>query len=179
MMDDTSGDDREVVVAGGRRLRLRPIRIDDAQALVDMGLRSTPEDLRLRFFSPIRPMVGSLTSLLTEFDRDRHIAVAAYDPEASEDDRGILGVVRLILAPDKPEGEFAIMVRSDQAGHGLGHCLMQEMLNWARGRGLTRVRGEIMRENKRMLRLAREFGAVIQLQNRDYHTVQVAIDLTA
>jgi RimJ/RimL family protein N-acetyltransferase len=56
---------------------------------------------------------------------------------------------------------------------------MQEMLNWARGRGLTRVRGEIMRENKRMLRLAREFGAVIQLQNRDYHTVQVAIDLTA
>jgi acetyltransferase len=179
MMDETSGGDSEMVGADGRGLRLRPIRIDDAQALVDMGLRSTPEDLRLRFFSPVRPVVGSLTTLLTEFDRDRHIAVAAYDPEASEDEKGILGVVRLILATDKPEGEFAIMVRSDQAGHGLGHGLMQEMLSWARDRGLTRVRGEILRENKRMLRLAQEFGAVIQPQNRDYHTVHVAIDLTA
>ena len=176
-MDDSSGGETEVTVEGGRRLRLRPIRTDDAQALVDMGLRSTPEDLRLRFFSPVRPAVGSLTSLLTEFDRDRHIAVAAYDPEAVNDDKGILGVVRLVLAPDRPEGEFAIMVRSDQAGHGLGHCLMRQMLSWARDRGLTRVRAEIMTENKRMLRLAREFGAVVQPQNRDFRTVQVAIEI--
>lgn len=177
-MDERPDGETELVVGDGRRLRLRPIRIDDAQALVDMGLRSTPEDLRLRFFSPIRPAVGVLTSLLTEFDRARHIAVAAYDPGAPEDDRGILGVVRLILAPDKPEGEFAIMVRSDQAGHGLGHGLMAQMLGWARARGLTRVHGEILAENKRMLRLARLFGAVVQPQTRDYHTVHVAIDLT-
>ena len=61
----------------------------DAQALVDMGLRSTPEDLRLRFFSPVRPAVGVLTSLLTEFDRAHHIAVAAYDPGK----RGDLGIL--------------------------------------------------------------------------------------
>ncbi len=178
-MEYASDDETEVVVADGRRLCLRPIRTDDAQALVDMGLRSTPEDLRMRFFSPVRPAVGVLTSLLTEFDRDRHIAVGAYDPEAADDDRGILGVVRLILAPEEPEGEFAIMVRSDQAGAGLGHCLMQQMLGWARERGLTRVRGEILAENKRMLRLAREFGAVVQPQTRDFHTIQVAIDLKA
>lgn len=170
--------DRQVMIGDSRKLRLRPIRTDDAQALVNMGLRSTPEDLRLRFFSPVRPMMGPLTAILTDFDRDRHIAVAAYDPAAPEGDQDILGVVRLILTPDKTEGEFAIMVRSDQAGHGLGHCLMAQMLTWARERALTRVRAEIMYENKRMLRLAREFGAVVQPQNQDFRIVQVVIDLT-
>lgn len=169
----------------GRRLRLRPIRTDDAEALVDMGLKSTPDDLRLRFFGSVRPMVGPLTSLLTEFDRGRHIAVAAYDPAADADAEGggILGVVRLIMPADPPagaprEGEFAIMVRSDQAGHGLGRCLMQQMLGWARARGLARVHGEILAENKRMLRLAKAFGAVAQPRSADFRTVRVAIDLT-
>jgi acetyltransferase len=70
------------------------------------------------------------------------------------------------------------MVRSDQAGHGLGHRLMAEMLGWARHRGLTRVTGEILSENRRMLRLAKAFGAVIQPQSDDFHTVKVSIDLT-
>lgn len=169
--------EKEIIVGRGRKLRLRPIRTDDAESLVEMGLRSTPEDLRLRFFSPVRPMVGHLTSLLTEFNRAAHIAVAAYDPAAVDEEKGILGVVRLVLSRDKPEGEFAIMVRSDQAGHGLGHRLMEEMLVWARDRGLTRVRAEIMFENKRMLRLARAFGGVVQPQTQDFRTVHVAIDL--
>jgi acetyltransferase len=174
----TVGDyDREVVVCGDRKLCIRPIRTDDAQALVNMGLRSTPEDLRLRFFSPVRPAMGPLTAILTDFDRDRHIAVAAYDPAAPEGDQDIFGVVRLILSPDAPEGEFAIMVRSDQAGRGLGHCLMEHMLGWARARQLSRVRAEIMLENKRMLRLAREFGAVVQPQSDDFRIAQVVIDL--
>ena len=170
--------DGTCIVGQRGKLCLRPIRTDDAQALVDMGLRSTPEDLRLRFFSPVRPAVGALTSLLTEFDRDRHIAVAVYDPEATGGDKDILGVVRLILSLEEPEGEFAIMVRSDQAGLGIGHCLMEHMLSWARDRKLTRVRGEIMFENKRMLRLAREFGAVVQPQNVDFRIVHVVINLT-
>ena len=56
---------------------------------------------------------------------------------------------------------------------------MEEMLGWARDRGLTRVRAEILSENKRMLRLARAFGAVVQPQSDDFHTVQVSIDLTS
>lgn len=178
-MSDVATIDAEVTISRGRKLRLRPIRTDDAEALVNMGLRSTPEDLRLRFFSPVRPMIGPLVSILTDFDRDRHIAVAAYDPAAVGGEKDILGVVRLILDSDLPEGEFAIMVRSDQAGCGLGHGLMEHMLNWARDRKLTRVRAEIMLENKRMLRLAREFGAVAQPQNLDFRIVQMVIELPA
>lgn len=176
--DGAAMPETEIIVGDERKLRLRPIRTNDAQSLVEMGLRSTPEDLRLRFFSPVHPAMGHLTSLLTDFDREVHIAVAAYDPAAVGEEAGILGVVRLVLSVDAPEGAFAIMVRSDQAGHGLGHRLMAEMLGWARHRGLTRVTGEILSENRRMLRLAKAFGAVIQPQSDDFHTVKVSIDLT-
>ena len=82
-MDDCSSEEQAVRVAGNRSLRLRPIRTDDAQALVDVALLSTKEDLRLRFFGSVRPVIGPLTTLLTQFDRDRHIAVAVYDPAAA------------------------------------------------------------------------------------------------
>ena len=54
---------------------------------------------------------------------------------------------------------------------------MEEMLGWAHDRGLTRVRAEIMNENKRMLRLAKAFGAVVQPRSTDFRTIQVVIDL--
>lgn len=170
---------RELTLSRGRRVRLRPIRPDDQQALVEMGLRSTPEDLRLRFFSNVRPEIGALTSLLTHFDRDGQIAVAAYDPKAADGERGILGVVRLILSPDGRQGEFAIMVRSDQGGRGLGHALMREMLGWARAKGLVRVEAEVMAENRRMLRLVRAFGGRVRVTDRQVGTVRVAIELEA
>ena len=176
-MDGEPSPSKELSVGRGGRIRVRPIRPDDAQALVDLGLRSTPEDLRLRFFSTVRPEVGALTTLLTDFDRERQIAVAAYDPAVADGEHGLLGVVRLILSPDATHGEFAIMVRSDQAGRGLGRALMREMLGWARDRKLSRVEAEILSENKRMLRLARAFGARVLTYNRDVGTVRVAIDL--
>lgn len=177
MLEDGVDLWKELSIGRSRRVRLRPIRPDDEQALVEMGLRSTPEDLRLRFFSNVRPEIGALTSLLTQFDRDGQIAVAAYDPAATDGDRGILGVVRLILSADKRQGEFAIMVRSDQTGRGLGHALMREMLGWARERRLVRVDAEVMAENKRMLRLAREFGGRVSSKSRDVGTVRVTIEL--
>src|SRR5208337_4186748 len=95
-MSYPSNFDKEIVIDGGRRLHLRPIRPEDAPALVEMGLRSTPEDLRLRFFGPIRPMLGPLVTRLTDIDYDRQFAVVAYDPDLPGPDAEILGGVRLI-----------------------------------------------------------------------------------
>ena len=45
--------EKDIVTRHGRRLRLRPIGPDDDDEVIEMGRRSTPEDLRLRFFSAI------------------------------------------------------------------------------------------------------------------------------
>ncbi len=167
--------DKEIALRDGVRLRIRPILPDDGPALVEMGERSTPEDLRLRFFSTVRPRLGSLTTMLTQFDPERHYAMGAYDPDHAGD--GLLGVVRLITAPEGGHGEYAIMVRSDWKGRGLGRRLMTDMLDAARERGLSKVVGQVLHENARMLQLVKACGGRVLPSDGDFHVVRVAFDL--
>jgi acetyltransferase len=168
--------EKDIVTRHGRRLRLRPIGPDDDDEVIEMGRRSTPEDLRLRFFSAIRPAPGPLVSMLTHFDHAHHRVAGAYDPESPRGPEELLGGVRLVWQPDLSRGEFAIMVRSDLKRHGLGRCLMGEMLGWAVDLGLARVDGEVLSENTAMLRLVRSCGGKIQPWGPDPSTISVTFD---
>ena len=176
-MPDLPEPNTVVVTREGWRLGLRPVRPDDAAALVDMARRSTAEDLRFRFFSTIKPDLGPLVVALADFDHDRQIAAAAYDPQSPAADREILGVVRLTWGDGRRRAEFAIMVRSDLKGHGLGHVLIDEMLGWAVRLGIDRVDGEVMAENSHMLQMVRACGGVVEGRGGDFRTVRVAFDL--
>ena len=171
--------EHQLTLAGGLDLRVRPIRPEDEPALVEMTRRSTPEDMRLRFFDAMRSLPHRLAARLSQIDYDREMALVAIDPDKDERGDEIVGVVRLICDPDIVQGEFAAMVRSDMKGRGLGYALMQEMLAWARQRGLVRVVGEVLPENKTMLKMARELGAAMTPRPLDGRCVRVTFDLTA
>jgi acetyltransferase len=168
--------EKDVVTRRGRRLRLRPVGPDDDDEAIEIGQRSTPEDLRLRFFSAVRAEPGPLIKMLTDFDHTHHRAAGCYDPAGPRGPHELLGGVRLIWKPDLSSGEFAIMVRSDQKRLGLGRVLMAEMLGWAVDLGLGRVDGDVLRENTAMLRLLRSCGGSILPQGPDPGTVQVTFD---
>ena len=55
-------------------------------------------------------------------------------------------------------GEYAILVRSDLKGHGLGWLLMQMIIEYARAEGLETIEGQVLRENTTMLNMCRELG---------------------
>ena len=168
--------EKDIVTSKGRRLRLRPIGPDDDDELIEVGRRSTPEDLRLRFFGPIRPEPGPLVTMLTDFDHAHHRVAGAYDPAAPRGRDELLGGVRLIWEPDLSRGEFAIMVRSDLKRLGLGRSLMAEMLGWAVDLGLARVDGDVLRENTPMLRLVRSCGSAILPLGSDPGVINVTFD---
>jgi acetyltransferase len=168
--------EKDIVTVEGRRLSLRPIGPGDEDALIDMARRSTADDLRLRFFTWVHPEPGPLISSLTHYDHDRQRAAGAYDPALPRGPRELLGVVRLHWQPDHSFGECAVMVRSDLKGHGLGHCLMAEMLGWAVDLGLGRVDGDVLPENSAMLRMVRSCGGVILPRGPDPGTVRVTFD---
>ena len=167
--------EKDIEIAEGRRLRIRPIRPQDAPGLVEMGQRSTPEDLRLRFFGAMRAIPAGLAARLSQIDYDREMALIAQDP-AGDEPAAILGVVRLISDPDNIQGEFAVMVRSDLKGHGLGHRLMEEMLAGARLRGLSAVEGDVLAENTTMLTMAKALGGVVEAST-DARIVRVRFPL--
>jgi acetyltransferase len=168
--------EKDIVTREGRHLRLRPIGPDDDDELIEIGQRSSPEDLRLRFFGVIRPAPGPLVKMLTDFDHSHHRVAGAYDPAGPRGRDELLGGVRLIWKPDLSSGEFAIMVRSDLKRLGLGRCLMAEMLGWGVDLGLERVEGEVLSENTPMLRLVRRCGGVILGAGPHTGPVKVAFD---
>ncbi|WP_277811909.1 bifunctional acetate--CoA ligase family protein/GNAT family N-acetyltransferase [Chromohalobacter canadensis] len=166
--------EEEIETRAGQRYCLRPIRPEDEGALVEMLRNSTPEDVRLRFFAAIKAFDHAFAARLTQIDYDREMAFVATLPE----DAAIVGVVRLSADPDKEKAEFAIMVRSDKKGTGLGYRLMQQMIDYARETGIRQVFADVLRENHSMRQMAAELGFVTQPAGDTVDTVTLSLDLT-
>ena len=113
---------------------------------------------------------------LTQIDYDREMALVATERlgPASR----MLGVARIVADPDNERAEFAVMVRSDLKGQGLGYQLMTDILDYARARGIKRVFGDVLRENRTMLVMAEELGFKIVPDVNDPQVVRVDCDLT-
>ncbi|MEO3427777.1 bifunctional acetate--CoA ligase family protein/GNAT family N-acetyltransferase [Pelagibius sp. CAU 1746] len=147
----------------GQKIFLRPLRPEDAEALREGFRHMDPEDVRMRFFAQMREMPPDLAARLTQLDYDREMALAAFpapgeDHSAKGGDRGGLGVVRLVADPDNQRAEFAIAIRSDAKGRGLGRALMERIMDFAVRRGLSEVWGDVLADNARMLALCDELG---------------------
>jgi acetyltransferase len=85
------------------------------------------------------------------------MALIALDEERRE----ALGVARYAADPDNARAEYAIGVRSDRQGRGLGWMLMERIIEVARSRGIGEMVGDVLNENHRMLQLCRELGFAV------------------
>jgi acetyltransferase len=94
---------------------------------------------------------------LTQLDYARAMAFAAIDQSSGE----LLGVVRLHSDANYETGEYAILLRTDMKGRGLGWQLMEYIIRYARAEGLKRVEGQVLRDNTVMLKMCRELGFTI------------------
>lgn len=166
------GLERQETLRDGRAFTLRPIRPEDEDALRAMGRRLDREDIRMRFFAPLATLTHELAARLTQIDYDRQMAFVALGDESE-----IWGVVRLAADPDNISAEFAIIVRSDLKGSGLGRLLMARIIAYARQRGLARLEGLVLRENDTMLDFSRRLGFAVSGISDDPTVVRVVMDL--
>jgi acetyltransferase len=90
---------------------------------------------------------------LTQLDYARAMAFLAFDDKGD-----LIGVVRIHSDSIYESGEYAILLRSDRKGQGLGWALMQLLIDYARAEGLQRISGQVLRENTTMLQMCRELG---------------------
>jgi acetyltransferase len=128
-----------------------------------------PEDLRLRFFTPMKGLTHQLAARLSQIDYDREIALVAL----TEDGRTALGVVRYAADPDLSRAEYAIALRSDWKGRGLGYLLMNRLIEVARQRRIGELVGDVLRENEAMLRMCRELGFTLEVHPQEPELVHV------
>lgn len=145
---------RHETLRDGAQVLLRPLRPEDDALYPEFLAHVTSEDLRLRFFAPMRELRPELIERLTHLDYAKAMAFIAIDEPSGK----MLGVVRLHDDPDGKSAEFAVIVRSELKGHGLGWVLMRWMIDYAKWKGLKRVHGQVLAENTTMLRMCQELG---------------------
>jgi acetyltransferase len=144
----------------GTDVLLRPIRPEDAEQHREFFNALSPEDLRYRIFIRARDLHRTQLARLTQIDYDREMAFVAV----GRDDDGqphTLGVVRAIADPDNQAAEFAIIVRSDLKGQGLGSILLAKMIEYCQSRGTSRLVGEALPDNARVFALVRRYGFTV------------------
>jgi RimJ/RimL family protein N-acetyltransferase len=141
-------------LSDGAKVFVRPIRPEDEQLYDRFIAAESPEDLRWRFFAPVKELDPALITRLTHIDYERAMAFIALD-EAKGD---MLGVARLHQTETNDSGEYAVIVRSDLKSHGLGWHLMQMLIDYARKRKLRSIHGQVMHDNQVMLDMCAELG---------------------
>jgi RimJ/RimL family protein N-acetyltransferase len=164
---------RHIVLGDDWRIFVRPLSPDDKLLIRELLGHVTKEDLRLRFFDSIKEFSQQFIAKLTELDDARAMAFAAIDQASSE----MLGVVWLYCDVMHLTGEYAILLRSDLKGRGLGWTLMQLMIEYAKSKGLKQISGEILQENSVMLKMCRELGFKVKTDARDRGVCNVTLTL--
>ncbi|TIO04541.1 bifunctional acetate--CoA ligase family protein/GNAT family N-acetyltransferase [Mesorhizobium sp.] len=148
-----SGWEREFSADGGH-YHIRPIKPADIALYQEFLARISPDDLRLRFLSPRKHFPDQMLKRLTQLDYDRDMAFVALEAGSG----ALAGVSRLSCNPDRTVAEYALLVRTDLQGHGLGWELLSRIVDYAKADGIGRIEGMVLSENIRMLAMCREFG---------------------
>ncbi|POU02954.1 protein lysine acetyltransferase [Escherichia sp. ESNIH1] len=154
--------EENVTLKNGGACLFRPILPEDEPALQRFIAKVTKEDLYYRYFSEINEFTHEDLANMTQIDYDREMAIVAV--RRTDDGEEILGVTRAISDPDNIDAEFAVLVRSDLKGLGLGRRLLEKLIGYTRDHGLMRLNGITMPNNRGMVTLARKLGFTVDIQ---------------
>jgi RimJ/RimL family protein N-acetyltransferase len=165
--------ERHDVLRDGRRVFVRPLKPEDIAFYPDFLAHVTAEDMRLRFFAPVRELSPAVLERLIHLDYALAMAFIAFDEATGE----MLGVVRLHRDPAHRSGEYAVLVRSALKGHGLGWLLMSRMIEYARSEGLMLIQGQVLAENTTMLTMCAELGFTVADDPTETGVMVVSLDL--
>ncbi len=164
---------RHVEAKDGWRVLVRPIRPEDEPLIHEFLRHVTPGDLRLRFFLPMKEFTHEFIARLTQLDYARAMAFVAFD-EASGD---LVGVVRIHSDSIYKSAEYAILLRSDLKGRGLGWALMEMIIEYARSEGLEVISGDVLAENTVMLEMCRSLGFEVKSDPEEHGICNVRLAL--
>jgi acetyltransferase len=145
-----------VTLKGGERLRIRPIKPEDAQMEQAFVATLSDNSRYMRFLHHLAELSPIMLARFTQIDYDREMAlIALADIDGNQ---AIVGVARYHPNPDRVSAEFAVTVTDNWQGRGLGHVLTQQLLECARDAGYASMVGTVLSLNNPMLQMIRRLG---------------------
>jgi len=144
--------EEELALRDGTKLRLRPMRPEDAElekAFVD----SLSERSRYQRFMQALPRLSpQMLARFTQLDYDRELALVALH------EGRFVAVGRYAPNADGQTAEFALAVGDAWQGKGIGRALLERLCDQAKRAGYRALYGHILQANHDMLDLAHRLG---------------------
>lgn len=142
----------DVALRDGGTVHVRPIRPDDAAALVAFHSRQSPQSIYFRYFSA-RPVLSEKdVRAFTEIDYDTDVAFIALLGDE------MVGVARYVRWPDRSDAEVAFFVDDDHGQRGMATVLLEYLAAAARQRGVSGFTAQVLPDNYKMLGVFRAAG---------------------
>jgi GNAT superfamily N-acetyltransferase len=157
-----------ITLRDGAQVRVRPIRPDDEPRLVDLYERLSQDTRYQRFFSVMQRLPPDWAHFLANVDYKRRFALVVEQPT----DEALIAVGRYEPSDEAGVAELAVVVQDGWQGKGVGSVLMDGLLREAASHGITRFRAYVLGQNRRMLRLLRQYTDVVE-----QHTERGVVDL--
>ncbi|MES9940582.1 MAG: bifunctional acetate--CoA ligase family protein/GNAT family N-acetyltransferase [Candidatus Thiodiazotropha sp. 6PLUC2] len=159
----------------GINIVVRPIRPEDADLEQNFTRQLSNEAKYFRFMSSIQELTPEMLTRFTQIDYHNEMALIAVTEDEHHEVE--LGVARYVINPDKRSCEFALVVADKWQGQGIGHKLMNHLMEIARDRGLVRMEGEVLSNNFKMLDLMRSLYFQVLPYPEDNSIKQVIVEL--
>ena len=145
----------------GRKVILRPIKPEDEPLWLEMFRNFSEESVRYRFFNIIKDTPHEVRVRYCNIDYDRELGIVT---ELQNDQRHILGVVRLIIEPDGKQGEIAFIVADPWQNLGLGAKMVDYIIEISKEKRLETIYALMLKDNYKAIRLLRKMGFTIQYE---------------
>jgi len=146
--------EKDVTLPGLGGVHVRPVKPEDEALYQHFFEHVTSDDLHMRFFTALPDRSHRFLARLTQIDYAREMAFVALSEGSGE----LLGVARFAADPDNARAEYAVLVRSDLKGKGLGWLIMQHLIQYAKADGVGEMFGEVLAENTTMIAMCRKLG---------------------
>ncbi len=162
--------------ATGEVLTFRPIRAEDELLLVEFHRALSEESVFQRFEQPMpfeERVAHERLARICFIDYDRQMALVAERTDPVTGGRSILGIARFRKVTGACDAVFALLVRDDVQGTGMGTALLDRLLTYARIEGLGCVRATFLPDNAAMLRICGKLG--FEITEQPEHNMVTAI----
>jgi RimJ/RimL family protein N-acetyltransferase len=166
-----------VTLRDGRGVTVRAVQSDDADAMRAAFDRLSAEARYSRFLAPLRELPPAMLARSVRPRADREWALVAVANEGA--DGTIVGGARYIREEDGETCEFAVTIAEGWRGAGLASGMLRMLIRDASSRGLKRMQGYVLTENKSMLNLARSLHFEVRASDEGPSVKLVKLDLVS
>ncbi|CAB5132395.1 4-hydroxybutyrate CoA-transferase [Olavius algarvensis associated proteobacterium Delta 3] len=177
-MIDAAAYDAIETLKNGIDVRIRSIRADDRERIIEAFRNLEPESIYTRFFHHKKALSDAELKSATEIDFD-DVVVLVVTIGKEKNETIIAGgrYVAFDAADNLRSAEVAFTVEEDYQGQGLASHLLRHLAHIARQKGIARFEADVLPHNKAMLIVFSRCGLPM-VKGHEAGNVHVTLTLT-